>query len=183
MRFTARFLQSALIVLLLCVGASGTSFGQRPTQQLDLRPTREFAVVEKWRGTWDVRATRRSPQPETVITYVETCEWVLDNRYLRCETSRKSDGGQSMSMFWFDVLTKTYRTMLFDAAGLAVELPPPSWNESTQTMESRASRLNPTNYSGSATFAEPNTIRWKALWKDWKGTVFLDLEGTSVRRR
>ena len=143
----------------------------------------EFKVVEKWRGTWDVKGTRRQPQPTTEVTYVETFDWVLDGHYLRSETSRKSDGGKSMTMFWYDVLTKSYRFVIFDASGLAVELPPPTWSENTQTMEWKASVFAPTSYAGSATFTDRDTIRWKSLWKDWKGTVIMDLEGTSIRRK
>jgi hypothetical protein len=73
--------------------------------------------------------------------------------------------------------------VIYDASGLAVVLPPPTWDEKTQTMDWKASSLSPVSYSGQSTFVNPDTIRWKALWKDWKGTVILDLEGTSVRRK
>jgi hypothetical protein len=70
-----------------------------------------------------------------------------------------------------------------DASGLAVELPPPTWSERTQTMEWKSGLFTPTSYTGYATFADRDTMRWKSLLKDWKGTVLLDLEGTSVRRK
>jgi len=143
----------------------------------------ELKIVEKWRGTWDVKATRRQPQPAGEVTYAETFDWVLDGRYLRSETSRKSDGGKSMSMLWYDMLTKTYRFVIYDASGLAVELPPPTWIEGTQTMEWKGSLFAPLSYTGYATFTDRNTIRWKSLWKDWKGTIIMDLEGTSIRRK
>jgi hypothetical protein len=143
----------------------------------------ELKVIDKWRGTWDVKATRRQPQPAGEVTYEETFDWVLDGRYLRSETSRKSDGGKSMSMFWFDLLTKTYRYVIFDASGLVVDLPPPTWSDSTQTMEWKSSLFSPLSYTGHAIFTDPNTIRWKSLWKDWKGTIILELEGTSIRRK
>jgi hypothetical protein len=126
---------------------------------------------------------RRQPQPVQEMTYVETFDWVLDGRYLRSETSRKSDGGKSMSMFWFDMLTKTYRLVIFDASGFAIELPPPTWSDSNQTMEWKSGMFTPTSYTGYATFTDRDTIRWKSLWKDWKGTVILELEGTSIRRK
>jgi hypothetical protein len=143
----------------------------------------ELKVVEKWRGTWDVKAMRRQPQPAGEVTYTETFDWVLDGRYLRSETSRKSDGDKSISMFWYDMLTKSYRYVIYSASGLAVELPPPTWSEGTQTMEWKTGMLSPLSYNGFATFTDPNTIRWKSLWKDWKGTVIFDLEGTSFRRK
>jgi hypothetical protein len=109
-------------------------------------------IIDKWRGTWEVRALRRAPKPEQEITYEETFEWVLDGRFLRSETARKSDGSRSMVMFWFNVPTKTYRWVYFDTAGYAVELPPPTWNEARQTMEWESGTFSPTSYSARATF-------------------------------
>ena len=88
-------------------------------------------------------ATRRQPQPVAAVTYVETFEWILDGRFLRSESSRKSDGN-----------TKSYRFVIFDATAIAVELPPPTWNESTQTMEWKGGLFTPVRYTGHATFTE-----------------------------
>ena len=177
------FLRSCIVFLTLCSAALAADSGKSQVKQSVELPGPEFKIVEKWRGTWDVKATRRQPQPAQEVTYVESFDWVLDGRYLRSETSRKSDGGKSMSMFWYDTLTKTYRFVIFDASGLAVELPPPIWSESTQTMEWKTGLFAPISYTGYAIFTDPDTIRWKALWKDWKGTVILHLEGTSTRRQ
>jgi hypothetical protein len=176
-------LRSCLIFLLLWSGVRAASPGNNQTPPGGAFPAPELKVVEKWRGSWDVRATRRQPQPVQEVSYVETFDWILDRRFLRSETSRKSDGGVSMTMFWFDILTKTYRLELFDATGLAVELPPPTWNEGTQTMEWKSGLFTPISYTGYATFRDRDTMRWKSLLKDWKGTVILDLEGTSIRRK
>jgi hypothetical protein len=140
-------------------------------------------IIDKWRGTWEVKAVRRAPKPAQEITYEETFEWVLDGRFLRSETARKSDGSRSMVMFWFDAATKTYRWVYFDTAGYAVELPPPSWNEAKQTMEWESGTFSPTSYSARATFKDADTIEWRSLWKDWKGTPILELEGVSRRRK
>jgi hypothetical protein len=177
---TAVLLGSSFIVLLLCSTAQPADSARDQVSQL---PGPEYKVIDKWRGTWDVKATRRQPLPAQESTYVETFDWVLDGRYLRSETSRKSDGGMTMSMFWFDVVTKNYRLALFDSSGMALELPAPTWNDVAQSMEWKSSLFTPTSYAGSATFTDLDTIHWKSLWKDWKGTVILDLEGTSVRRK
>jgi hypothetical protein len=182
MKSTALLLRSWFVVLMLGSAVLAADSGKRQVLQGGVLPP-EFKVIEKWRGTWDVKATRRQPLPAGEVTYVETFDWALDGRYLRSETSRKSDGGKSMSMFWYDMLTKSYRFVIFDATGLAVELPPPTWSESTQTMEWNSGLLSPLFYRGYATFTDPNTIRWKSLWKDWKGTIIMDLEGTSIRRK
>lgn len=180
---TVLFFQFILVISLYCCAVCSAEAEQTP--DLQVLATRESAlkIIGKWRGIWDVKATRREPPPVQDVTYTETSEWVLDGRFLRSETSRKSDGGQSMSMFWFDVFTKTYRLVIFDAAGFAVELPPPTWDDRTQTMEWKTGLFSPTSFTGTATFVDRDTIRWKSLWKDWKGTAILDLEGLSTRRK
>jgi hypothetical protein len=183
MRVEAVLLQACFVFFGLCsaVRAADPDKGRGP--QKEAPPGPEMGVVAKWRGTWDVKSTRRHPQPTQEVIYVETFDWILDGRYLRSETSRKNDGGKSMSIFWFDMFTKSYRWVIFDASGLAVELPPPKWNESDQTMEWKGGILAPTSYTGYATFKDPNTIQWKSLLKDWRGTVILEVEGTSTRRK
>ena len=183
MNFSAAWLQSCFLFLTMCSAVLAADADKGRAIQSGSLPNPESHIVDKWRGTWEVKATRREPRPGQEVTYVETFDWVLDKRFLRSETSRKSDGGRSMSMFWYDILTKTYRFVIYDASGLAVVLPPPAWRESTQTMEWNSGFFEPLSYTGHATFTDPDTIRWKSLWKDWKGTVILDLEGTSIRRK
>lgn len=184
MRSTSALCFQSCLAIALYFGAEGLAAAETAPDP-DILAVRESAltIIGKWRGIWDVKATRREPPPVQDVTYTETSEWVLDGRFLRSETSRKSDGGQSMSMFWFDVFTKTYRLVIFDAAGFAVELPPPTWDDRTQTMEWKTGLFSPTSFTGTATFVDRDTIRWKSLWKDWKGTAILDLEGLSTRRK
>ena len=159
-----------------------------------------FEILDKWRGSWKVTAIRHQPEPKT-ITYDENFDWVLNGRFLRGETSQKSDGTRAMSMIWYDVNTKSYRFVLFDSsepgkpkdlavgvppplwAGLAVELPPSTWDEKTQTMEWNAGLFSPVKYTGRTTFPNKDTIQWSAVLKDFKGTVIVDVEGTSIRRK
>jgi len=183
MKLLTVLIGSCCVLLLMCPAVWGADSDKSQGPQAGASPGPELKVIGKWRGTWDVKALRRQPQPAQELTYAEAFDWVLDGRFLRSETTQKSDGGKSMSMFWFDLLTKTYRWVIFDASGFAFELPPPTWNEGTQTMEWKSGAFAPTSYSGYATFKDRDTIRWKSLWKDWKGTVILDMEGTSVRRK
>lgn len=169
-----------LIALLL---ATGSGFPAGRVEPVADKRSPQNRIIDKWRGTWEVKAVRRAPEPAQEITYEETFEWVLDGRFLRSETARKSDGSRSMVMFWFDAATKTYRWVYFDTAGYAVELPPPTWNEAAQTMEWESGTFSPTSYSARATFKDADTIEWRSLWKDWKGTPILHLEGVSRRRK
>ena len=177
-----KLLLVSLVLLSPCSVPAAES--ARPADmQAALPPGPEVKIIEKWRGTWEVKSVRHAPKPAKEIQYVETFEWVLDGRFLRSQTSRKSDGGMSSSMLWFDVFTKSYRFIVFDANGFALELPPPTWNEATQTMEWKSGSLSPTSYTAHATFPDADTIRWKSSWKDWKGTPILELEGVSTRRK
>ena len=174
-----------LVPLLYVVGIVGgtAAADDRSLPGPEAIPNASLAVIDKWRGTWDVKVTRLNPKPAQNITYTETFDWVLDGRFLRSATSQKSDGGKSMSMFWFDAITKSYRFVIFDAKGFALELPPPTWDDRTQTMEWKTGLASPTFYTAHATFPDPDTIQWKSLWKDWKGSPILELEGVSTRRK
>lgn len=186
MKITTMVLSSMMVFM--CGSALAHGAEQEKTSTVAAAPLGpESKIVDKWRSTWDVKATQRHPQPAAVVTYTETFEWVLDGRFLRSETSRKSEGdkdsGKSMSMVWYDVITKSYRYVIFDAAGFAVEAPPPTWHEGTQTMEWTSSFFAPVSYKGHATFSDRDTIRWKSLLKDWTGTVVFDWQGVSLRRK
>ena len=183
MRLKTILIQWCFMLLMFCSGLPAAAHDKSHIVSNAPLPGPESKIVDRWRGTWDVSATRRQPQPAGAVTYSETFEWILDGRYLRSETSRKSDGGKSMSMVWYDITTKSYRFVIFDSAGLAFELPPPTWNESKQTMEWNTGLFAPVSYTGYAAFTDRDTIRWKSLLKDWKGTVILDLEGISTRRK
>lgn len=141
-----------------------------------------FRILDKWRGSWKVTAIRHQPDPKTV-TYDENFDWVMDGCFLRGETSQKSDGTKAMSMIWYDVNTKSYRFMIFDSAGFAVELPPPAWDEKTQTMEWSTGFFSPVKYTGRTTFPNKDTSQSNGVLKDWKGTVIVDVEATSIRRK
>lgn len=130
MEFTRLVLDRRIQVPLLCMAVSvATAADERSLLGLETIPSVPLAVIGKWRGTWDVKATQLHLKPEHDITYTETYDWILDDHFLRSETSQKSDGGKSMSMFWFDAITKTYRIVIFDAKGSEVELPPPTWDD------------------------------------------------------
>ena len=174
---------SFCMLLILCSCTVQEDSGKHPKIQGVELPGQETKIIEKWRGTWDVKATRRKPLPVEDITSVETYDWILDGRYLRSETSLNSVGGKSMSMFWFDMFTKTYQYVIYDKSGFVAALPPSTWHESTQTMEWKSGFFSPVSYQASVTFSDPDTIQWKSLWKDWKGSVILDLKGVSIRRK
>ena len=142
----------------------------------------QLQVLERLQGSWDVTTTTRAPKPLTAA-YVETYEWVLDQRFLRGETSRKSDGAQDIFMTTYDPATKVYRFWIFNSLGTSIEFPRGTWDEKTQSMEWKNPAQSNLSFLARWTFPDKNTRRWTALVKDWKGSVLLDVDGTATRRK
>jgi hypothetical protein len=145
-----------------------------------------FEILNKMRGNWKVTAIRHYPDPKT-ITYDENFDWVLNRRFLRGETSQKSDGTKSMSMIWYDLNKKAYRFMIFDSTsgpgGEGAELPPATWNEKTQTMEWDTRIFPFGGYTGYLRFLNNDMIQWNGVFKDWSHRIIVDVDGTSIRRK
>ncbi len=142
----------------------------------------QLQVLERLQGSWDVTITTRAPKPLRG-TYVETYEWVLDQRFLRGETSRKADGTQDIFMTTYDPATKFYRFWIFNSLGTTIEFPLGTWDEKTQSMEWKSPAQWDLSFFARWTFPDKNTRRWTALLKDWKGNVLLDVDGTATRRK
>lgn len=168
----------------LAFAASGANPQGKQHSLLD-RPqatAAQLSVLDRLRGTWDVRVTMRAPQPGTV-TYSETYEWVLDRQFLRGETTVKSDGTKDLSMTTYDAAAGSYRVWVFNSKGTAIELPPGTWDAKSQSMSWKSGPNADVNFSALWNFPDANTRTWTARLKDWKGQVLLDLEGTCRRRR
>jgi hypothetical protein len=176
--------------VLLCIGAMLVlSCRERAARDkgrsvFELRPAdaAQLAVLDRLQGTWDVEAVSRTPEERT-ITYSETYEWVLDDHFMRGETSRKSDGTQDVSMITYDAAAGGYRVWIFNSQGTFIALPPGTWNADTRSMEWKTGMFADVGFSAGWTFPDADTRRWTAKVKSWTGQVLLDLEGTARRRR
>jgi hypothetical protein len=176
--------------VLLCVGiVMALSGGERAAAEkggsvFEPHPANaaQLAVLDRLEGTWDVEAIARKPEERT-ITYSETYGWVLDNHFMRGETSRKSDGTQDVSMITYDAAAGGYRVWIFNSEGTFIALPPGTWNAETRSMEWKTGMFADTGFSVGWTFPDADTRRWTAKVKGWTGKVLLDVEGTARRRR
>ncbi len=181
MKHNSRRMQLWLVIL---VAGSALVLGDDQEQSTPTMPAEipELKILSRWLGSWDVNATRHQPDPATV-TYRETFTWVLNGRFLRGETSLKSDGNKSMSMATYDQRIGAYRFWTFDSTSFASELPPAEWEQSTRTMKWSSGFFNPLRFQSRVRFIDDDTMHWQVLLKDWKGTVIFDMDGTSIRRR
>ena len=73
-------------------------------------------ALDKFLGRWDVRVKRLQPEKPDV-TYTETYEWVLQRKFIRGKTERKSDGTEDVIFAGYDPQTKGYPFWIFSSTG------------------------------------------------------------------
>lgn len=138
------------------------------------------AVLDRFVGTWDVTATAKVPKLAPV-TSTFTWAWVLDHRFLRGESSVKSDRSQEMQVFGHDA--DGYPLWIFSSSGLVLYLPRGEWNESTATMAWKNAPTDPILYTTRCTFESAATLRCSVQVKNLAGKVTIESESVAVRRR
>lgn len=138
------------------------------------------AVLDRFVGTWDVTATAKVPKLAPV-TSTFTWAWVLDRRYLRGESSIKSDRSQEMQVLGHDA--GGYPLWVFSSSGLAFQLPRGEWNEATRTMEWKNAATDPLLYTTRCTFETATTLRCSGQLKNLAGKVTVDSESVALRRK
>jgi len=109
-----------------------------------------------------------------------TWAWVLERRYLRGESSIKSDGSQEMQVLGHDA--GGYPLWVFSSAGLAFQLTRGEWNEATRTMEWKNAPTDPLLYTTRCTFETATTMRCSGQVKNLGGKVAIDSESVALRR-
>lgn len=117
-----------------------------------------------------------------VVTYTETSEWVLERRFLRTDTGRKSDGSHDLTMTTYHAPSGGYPLWLFSSSGATITLAPGVWNETTRTLTWKSPAGATVSYESRCLFPTDGTRRCSSWAKDWKGTLLLDQEITAVRR-
>ena len=137
------------------------------------------AVLDRFVGTWDVTATTRVPRMAPMKSTF-TWAWVLERRYLRGESSIKSDGSQEMQVLGHDV--SGYPLWVFSSSGLAFQLSRGEWNEATRTMEWKNAPSDPLLYTTRCTFENATTMRCSGQVKNLGGKVVIDSESVALRR-
>jgi len=165
-------------VALLCAMLAGGAAAQ-PKAGAPLTSAQR-AVLDRFVGTWDVTATTKVPRL-TPVTSTFTWGWVLERRYLRGESSTKSDGSQEMQVLGHDA--GGYPLWVFSSSGLAFQLPRGEWNEATRTMEWKNAPTDQLLYTTRCTFETATTLRCSAQVKNLAGKVAIDTESVALRRR
>jgi len=116
----------------------------------------------------------RQPYRDRIMTF-------LERRYLRGESSTKSEGSQEMQVLGHDA--GGYPLWVFSSSGLAFQLPRGEWNEATRTMEWKNAPTDQLLYTTRCTFETATTLRCSAQVKNLAGKVAIDTESVALRRR
>jgi hypothetical protein len=139
------------------------------------------SVLELFLGQWNVRVRTLQPAPAEV-TYVETYAWVLDRKFIRAETTQKSDGTSDVVFGTYDPKAQGYPFWVFSSTGSYSYLAPGKWDASRRILEWK----NPPNwdvyYVARCRFPDRANRACTLLLKDWKGKVLLEQTIHAVRR-
>jgi uncharacterized protein DUF1579 len=138
-------------------------------------------VLDRFRGTWDVTVKTRQPKA-SVVTYTETFGWILEHRFLRGDSGRKSDGTQDVMMTTYDQPTGGYPFWIFSSSGAYIYLAPGTWDETSRTFLWKNPPGAPVEYVSRCVFPDNKVRRCTSTVKDWKGKVLLEQEVSAARR-
>ena len=141
----------------------------------------DVKVLERYIGTWDIRAHTLRPEASTA-NYLETYEWVLDGKFIRGKTGRKQDGSFDIVFGTYDANADGYPFWVFSSSGTYLYLPPAEWNSREQTMDWKNPSSLDINYRSRCHFPSKDRRQCHMLIKDWKGKVILEMEWTAERR-
>ena len=132
-------------------------------------------------GHWSARVKTLQPKMQE-ITYDETYEWVLEGKFLKGQTTNKSDKTQDISFGTYDANLQGYPFWIFSSTGTYIYLAPATWDATTRTLEFRNPPNSDIYYNTSVIFSDKLTRRWTVIVKDWTGRIILEQEGSAVRR-
>ena len=137
--------------------------------------------LEGFVGSWKVHVKMLHPE-KSESTYTETYEWVLDGKFLRGQTERKSDGTQDIIFATYNEQEQGYPFWIFSSSGTYLYLAPATWDSRSRVMEWKNPPQFDISYQSSCNFPDKNSRHCTLIMKDWKGTVLKDLTWSALRQ-
>jgi hypothetical protein len=145
----------------------------------------ELEVLRKFVGTWDCKVvmkpavwTPKEMQEESV----EVNEMALDGWFLHGSSKTKDGRTRAILLNTYDLVQKTFRIWRFAPGGSCKELTG-EWNETTSTLTIVSDLGHGITSTATFHFIDEDHRECHVVAKDSDGKVYLDIQGTVVRRK
>lgn len=147
----------------------------------------EFSVLAQRIGTWDTQVTIKPGVrvPDGLKSQgVETIEWTLGKKLIQGKQKQQPGNVESMSLMAYDTQSNVFRSWYFDSNGTLPrgELTG-QWDEDTKTLTFTGSEPNEVTCTSSLRLVSPDRAEWQGVWRDKSGSIVMEMEGTSARRK
>jgi hypothetical protein len=145
----------------------------------------ELEVLRKFVGTWDCKVVMKpavwTPK-EMREKAVEVNETVLDGWFLHGSSKTKDGKTRAILMNTYDPVQKKFRIWRFTPGGSCEELTG-KWNETTSTLTIAADLGHGITSTATFHLIDKDHREYRVVAKDSDGKVYLDIQGTVVRRK
>ncbi len=147
----------------------------------------EHQVLQRRIGTWTTRMTIKPGirLPDGVESHgEETIEWSLHNKIIVGHGASQPGNTQSVSIWNYDEKHKVFRGWYFDSFGNHSTTPSTgTWDEASQTLTFQSTDLDGVTSVSKMKFVGNDEMRWSGVWKDKSGTVVMEIDGKSIRKK
>jgi hypothetical protein len=169
-----------ILGLLLTVGVA-VALGEEVPGRTAKPP--ELKVLERLIGKWNTECTEKQGEKETRITATMTTDWMLDGSFLQCKGTRNPGKTENIQIIGFDSVKGEYRMWYFDSLGAAVGPVGGQWDENSKTLTWRGTPQRDVSLVNRERFVDNDTIEWRLVVSNNDGTVSLEQQGKSIRRK
>ena len=147
----------------------------------------EHQVLLRRVGTWTTQMTIQPGQivPDGVESRgEETIEWSLGKKIIIGHGTRQPGNAKSLSIWKYDEKSKSILGWYFDSWGNHDHSPGTgTWDEASQTLTFRSTDLDEGTGIYRMKFIGDDEMRWSGVSKDKDGTVVMETDGKSVRKK
>jgi hypothetical protein len=147
----------------------------------------EFAVLARRIGTWDTQATIKPGirVPDGLKSQgVETIEWALSKKLIQGKQKQQPGNVESLSLMAYDTQSNVFRSWYFDSNGVLPrgELTG-QWDEATNPLTFTGSEPDDVTFTSTLRLVSPDRTEWQGVWRDKSGSIVMEMQGASTRRK
>ena len=154
------------------------------TEKSDTPLSPEMKVLKRLIGTWDVTGVSKPAEwtPEEVRTTSKvTRTWVLNESFV-LDSSKKSDGRESLALLTYDPQQKAYRSWWFSSEGHTSKSTG-AWDSVSETISFRSEFGNGLTSRSAVRFIDDDHHDWRVVVTDGNGKLYFDTKWTLSRSK